>query len=176
MRNCGLDERGEKPATIELILDTKPIADVELATPLRVDFAVEIEIPPLEGYIPRNYEEGEAYPKEKGVNGEEGAIVKEDAGPADDGRYNAKASSDRGGDEFVAVAYSDDVGTFPDVKPSAKQKDGACEGISGELRAMVREGEGEKKGNQQAPKKRDEFATGCGGYCHQVGRGDQGGK
>ena len=119
---------------MELILDTKPIVDGEVTTPLRVDFAVEIEIPPLEGHIPRNYEEGEAYPKGESVNGEKGAVVKEDAGPADYRRDDAEASSDCGGDEFAAVAYSDDICMFPDIKPSAKQKDGRCEGISGELR------------------------------------------
>lgn len=149
MRNRGLNERGEKPATIELILDTKPIADPKVTTPLSIDFAVEIKIPPLEGHIPRNYEEAEAYPKEERVNGEEGAIVKEDAGPANYRRDNAKASSDRGGDEFAAVAYSDDVGMFPDVKPSAKQKGGACKGISGKLKAMVREGEKKKSASAE---------------------------
>lgn len=172
MRNCGLNERREKPATIELILNTKPIADTKVTTPLRVDFAVEIEIPPLEGHIPRNYEEGEAYPKEERVNGEEGAIVKEDAGPANYRRDNAKASGDRGGDEFAAVANSDDIGMFPNVKPSAKQKDGACEGVSGELRAMVREG-GERK--SASAEKRDKCPTGCGGYRGQVGDGTKGG-
>ena len=83
MRNCSLDERGEKAATPELILNTKPFTDAEILPPLRVDLAVEIEIAPLESYIPRSYEEGEAYPKEEGVYGEEGAVVKEDAGPAD---------------------------------------------------------------------------------------------
>jgi hypothetical protein len=133
LRNCGLDEGGEKATAIELILDTKPITDAKIATPLKVDFTIKIEITPLEGHVPWSDEEGEAYPKEERVNGEERAIVEEDPGPADDGRNDAKASSNSGYDEFVTVAYSDDVGMFPDVKPSTKQKDGACEGVSGEL-------------------------------------------
>jgi hypothetical protein len=147
--NGGLNERGEKSATIELILDTKPIADGKLATPLRIDFAIEIEIPPMEGHISRNYEEGEAYPKEESIDGEEGTVVKEDTGPADYRSDDAKAGSDRRCDEFAAVANSDDVGVFPDVKPSTKKKDGACKGISRELRAMVTEGEKRKSASAE---------------------------
>jgi hypothetical protein len=56
LRNCSLDERGEKPATLELILDTKPFIEAEIMTPLKVNFAVEIEIAPLEGEVTRGYE------------------------------------------------------------------------------------------------------------------------
>lgn len=69
--NCSLDERGEKAATIELILDTKPFAEAEIVTPLRVDLAVEIEVAPLEGEVARGYEEDKTQPKEEGVHGEE---------------------------------------------------------------------------------------------------------
>jgi hypothetical protein len=51
--NGGLDERGEKTATVQLILDTKPFVDAKLA-PLRVDLAVKIEVAILEGEVPRN--------------------------------------------------------------------------------------------------------------------------
>ena len=98
MGDCSLDERGEKATTIELILNTKPFTEAKILPPLRVDLAVEIEIATLEGHIPRSYEEGEAYPKEEGVHGEEGAVVKEDAGPADNRRDDAKGSSDGGDD------------------------------------------------------------------------------
>jgi hypothetical protein len=134
LRNCSLDERGEKAATIKLILNTKPLGDVKFPRPLRVDLAVEIEIAPPEGHITRNYEEGETYPKEECVHGEEGAVVKEDASPANNGRDDAEGSGDSGDDKFAAVSYSDDVGMLPDVKPSAKHKCCACERIGGKLK------------------------------------------
>jgi hypothetical protein len=69
--NCRLDKWGEKAATVELILDTKPFIEAEIVTPLKVDLAVKIEIAPLEGEVARGYEEDKTYPKEEGVHGEE---------------------------------------------------------------------------------------------------------
>jgi hypothetical protein len=69
--NCGLDKRGEKTATVELILDTKPFIEAEIVTPLKVDLAVKIKVAPLEGEVARGYEEDKTYPKEEGVHGEE---------------------------------------------------------------------------------------------------------
>jgi len=117
LRNGGLNERGEKTATIQLILDTKPFIDAKFTTPLKVDLAVKIEVATLEGEVPGNYEEGKTYPKEEGVHGEEGTVVKEDAGPTDDRCDDTETSGNSGEDELGAVAYSDDVGMRSDVKP-----------------------------------------------------------
>lgn len=71
MGNCRLDKWGEKAATVELILDTKPFTEAEIVTPLKVDLAVKIKIAPLEGEVARGYEEDKTYPKEEGVHGKE---------------------------------------------------------------------------------------------------------
>ena len=71
MGNCCLDKRGEKAATVELILDPKPFIEAEIMTPLEVDLAIEIKITPLENEVTWGYEKGKAYPKEEGVQGKE---------------------------------------------------------------------------------------------------------
>jgi hypothetical protein len=94
LRNGGLDKWGEKATTIKLILDTKPFIDAKFTTPLRVDLAVKVEVAPLEGEVPRNYEEGKTYPKEEGIHSKEGTVVEEDASPPNDGSDDTKTSSD----------------------------------------------------------------------------------
>jgi hypothetical protein len=117
-----------------LILNTKPFIEAEIVTPLRVDFAVKVKIAPLEGEVTRGYEEGKTYPKEEGVQGEEWPVVKEDSGPAHERGDYTKACSDSGHDELGAIAYPDNVGMFPNVKPSTKHEYDASEGISRELK------------------------------------------
>jgi hypothetical protein len=126
-------QRGEKAATAQLILDTKPLIDAKFATPLKVDLAVKVEITALEGDVPRDYEEGKTYPKEEGVHREEGTVVKKDAGPTDDRSNDTETSGNGGEDELGAVAYPNNVGTCPDVKPRAKQEYDACKGVTREL-------------------------------------------
>ena len=139
LRDGGLDERGEEAAAAELVLYAEPVGDAKAVAPLVVDLAIEIEVASLEGGVARNDEEGETYPEEEGVYGEEGTVVKEDAGPADDRGDGSESSSDGRDDKLRAVTHSDDVGMFPDVEPRAEKKYHGCERITGEL---------DKKGNQ----------------------------
>jgi hypothetical protein len=132
--NCGLDKRGEKAATVELILDTEPFIEAEIVTPLEVDLAVKVKIAPLEGKVARGDEEDKTYPKKEGVHGKERPVVKEDSGPAHERGDDTKGSSDSGHDELGAIAYPDNVGMFPNVKPSTEHEYDASEGISRELK------------------------------------------
>lgn len=147
MGYCSLDKWGEETATSELILDTEPFVEAKGATPLKVDLAVEVEIALLKSEVSRYDEKDETYPLGEGVDGEERAVIKEEAGPTNDRSNNPDGSRNCGDGEFIAVAYPDDVGTIPDIKPSAKQKYHASEGIEGELGDNK---EGNEKGSQQA--------------------------
>ena len=80
----GLDEGGEEAAAVELVLYAEPVVDAKVVCPLEVYLAVEVEVAPLEGGVARNDEQSETYPEEKGVYGEEGPVVEEDSGPADE--------------------------------------------------------------------------------------------
>lgn len=78
-----LTERGKVAAASQFILDTQPAVDAEIAGPFGVYFAFEIEAAASVGDIAWDDEEGECGPEEEGVDGEEGAVVEEDTGPAD---------------------------------------------------------------------------------------------
>jgi hypothetical protein len=132
LRDGGLDEWGEKTTTFKLILDTKPFINAK-STPLRVDLAVKVEVAPLEGEVPRNYEKAKTYPEEEGVHRKERTIVEENAGPTDDRSDDTETGGDGGEDEFCVVANPDDIGMLPDIKPRAEKKYGACEGVTREL-------------------------------------------
>jgi hypothetical protein len=88
-----------------------------LPRPLGVDFAFEVECPAFEGDVARDDEEGEADPEHEGVDSEEGAVIEEEAGPADQGCDDTNRGRDGGGNELRAVADADDVGMFPDIEP-----------------------------------------------------------
>jgi hypothetical protein len=132
LRDGGLDEWGEETTTFELILDTKPFIDAK-STPLRVDLAVKVEVAPLEGEVPRNYEKAKTYPEEEGIHRKERTIIEENAGPTDDRSDDTETGGDGGEGELCVVANPDDIGMLPDIKPRAEKKYGACEGVTREL-------------------------------------------
>lgn len=106
----------------------------EVATPLCVDFSLEVECAHLVGEIAWYANQGEGDPEEEGVDGEEAAVVEEDACPTDEGGEEADGGGEGGGDEFGAVADADDVCVCPDVEPGEEAEDEGDEGVGGDLR------------------------------------------
>ena len=76
------DERRKVSTALQFVLDAETTEDAELAGPLGVDFAFEVEGDAFVGEIPGDDEECECDPAEEGVEAEEGAVVEEDACPA----------------------------------------------------------------------------------------------
>ena len=140
LRDGGLDEGREVAAAPELVLDAEPAGDAKVLRPLGVDLAVEVESVLFIGDVAGDDEEGEAEPEEEGVDGEEGAVVEEDACPANEGGDDTEGSGEGGGDELGAVADADDVCVFPDVEPGAEEEDEARDGVGGELEDRKRRG------------------------------------
>lgn len=84
------DERAVVPATAETVLHPSAVDYGELARPLEVNFAFEIEVPLFVGDVAGRYEDGEGDPEDEGVDAEKGAVVEEDPAPADDRGYEAE--------------------------------------------------------------------------------------
>lgn len=124
-----LDKGVEVAAAVELVLDAQAAVEAEVAGPLGVDLALEVECALLVGDVAWGDEEGEADPEEEGVDGEEGAVVEEDAGPADDGGDDGEGCGDGGDNELGLVADADDVGVVPDVEVDEEGGDEASERV-----------------------------------------------
>lgn len=129
LRDGGLDERVEVPAAVELVLHAQAAVEPEVARPLRVHFSLEVERALLVGDVPRGDEQREADPEEEGVDGEEGAVVEQDAGPADERGEHGERGGDRRDDELGAVPDADDVGVRPDVEVDEEGRDEARQGV-----------------------------------------------
>ena len=133
LRSGGFDEGVEVAAAFELVLDTQTTLCAEIPRPLRVDFTLQVEGAFLVSDVPGCDEEGETDPEEETVDGEEGSVVEEDAGPADEGGEHRKRRRGGANDEFGGVSNADDVGMCPNVEPDEKTRNQACEGIGREL-------------------------------------------
>lgn len=70
------------PVTTHGILDAQTPVRPEIPTPLRVDLPFEVERPLLVCHVSGRDDECETDPEEQGVDGEEGAVVEEDTGVA----------------------------------------------------------------------------------------------
>jgi hypothetical protein len=90
LRNGGFNERREIAAAMELILNAKTTEDTEITRPLGVDFTLKIEGDTAVAHVTRGDEETERNPEKKGVYGNEGAVVEENARPANEGGQKAK--------------------------------------------------------------------------------------
>ena len=88
-----------------------------------VQFSFQVECPLLVGHVTRGDQQGEANPKEEAVDGKEGAIVEENAGPTDDGRENTESGRNGGDDQFGMVSNTNDISVVPDVEPDEKAGD-----------------------------------------------------
>jgi hypothetical protein len=116
-RNGSLYIRREIATARELALYRCAPRLAEELGPLGVDLALEVECVFFVGDVAGDDEEAEGEPEEEGVDGEEGTVVEEDAGPPDEGGDEAETGSNGGEDEFGAVPDEDEVGVFPDVEP-----------------------------------------------------------
>lgn len=87
----------------------------------------------LVGDIAWHDEESEANPQQEAVDGQEHAVVKENAGPSDQGCDYAERGSDGGGDELGDVSNTNNVGVGPDVEPSEQTEDESNKRVSREL-------------------------------------------
>ena len=134
LRSGGFDEWIKVTAAFELVLDTQTTLCAEIPRPLSVDFTLQVERAFLVSDVAGCDEEGETDPEEETVDGEEGSVVEEDAGPADEGGEDAETGSDGGDDEFRFVADADDVCVCPDVEPDEETGDQTCESVGCELR------------------------------------------
>ena len=128
-----LDERAEKATAVELILNAPTARNAERARPLGVDLTLEVEGTLLIGDVAGRNEDGEADPEKESVPGEEGTIVEDDAGPADERGEHSKRGSGRGDDKLGRVADTNDVGVVPEVKPDKEAGDQPCERVRSEL-------------------------------------------
>ena len=99
-------------------MHAQPAGGAELAGPLAVDLAFEVECAPFVGEVAWDNESGKDEPEEEGVDGKEGAIVKEDTCPADDAGEKSQDCGDGGRYQFCSVGGEDDVGVFEDVEPN----------------------------------------------------------
>ena len=133
LTDSSLDERTEITTTFELVLDSQPPFCAEVAGPLGVDLALEIECSAFVGDVPGSDEEGETYPEHECEYGEERTVVEEDAGPSDDGCEDTEGCSQCGEDELGAVAHAYDVSVGPDVEPCKKAEDESDKRICCEL-------------------------------------------
>ena len=113
-----LDERVEVAAALKLVLNAQTAAQAEVAGPLGVDLALEVERALLVSDVAGRDEQREADPEEERVPGEESAVVEDDAGPADEGGEDAKRGSGGADDELGSVTDTDDVCMVPDVEPN----------------------------------------------------------
>ena len=133
MADSRLNERREETAALQLVLDSQPSADTEDLRPLLVDLPGQVEVPVLVGEVPGRDEEREDDPEHEGVDGEESAVVEEDAGPADQGGQYAEGCGDRRENEFRLVRDKDDVGVVEDVEPCAQCEDEGGYGVARKL-------------------------------------------
>ena len=133
LRSGGFDEGVKVTTAFELVLDPKTTLCAEIPRPLRVDFTLQVEGAFLVSDVAGSDEEGETDPEEETVDGEEGSVVEEDAGPADEGGEDAETGCDGGDDEFRFVADADDVSVCPDVEPDEKTGYQSCNGVRREL-------------------------------------------
>ena len=117
-----LDKGAKIAAAAKFILYAKSSRVAQIPRPLRVDLAFEIERAPLVCHVAGNDKEAKAYPEKECVDCEEGAIVEEDAGPANEGGDDAKRGGEGGDDEFGPVTDPDDVCISPNVKPGQQAK------------------------------------------------------
>lgn len=104
-----------------------------------VQFSFKVECPLFVGHVAWRDEQCEADPEEEAVDGEEGAIVEEDAGPTDERRENAESGCDGGNDQLGVVSNTDDIGVVPDVEPDEKAGDKTSERIATELLTLNRD-------------------------------------
>lgn len=135
-----LDVWREVSAAFQEVLNRQPPSDTEVARPLGVDFAFEVEGSLFVRNVSGDDEEAERNPEADGVNGEEGAIVEENSGPTNErceetgGSSNGRGCSSGGMSwrcrrqendkeqgrltyEFPPVAYCNNVGFCPDIEP-----------------------------------------------------------
>ena len=126
-----LDERVEVATAAELVLDAQTAGDAEGAGPLGVDLALEVERAHFVREIPGDEDEDEGDPGEESVDGEEGAVVHEEADPADEGGEDARGGCERGEGQLGVVARADDVRVCPDVEPCEEAEYEGGEGVEG---------------------------------------------
>lgn len=78
-----LNEGAEVSAAVQFVLDAQAAEDAEVAGPLSVDFAFQVEGDALVGEVSGHDEQAESDPAHDRVHGQEGAVVKQDAGPSE---------------------------------------------------------------------------------------------
>lgn len=130
----------EVSAAFQEVLNCHPPLDTEVARPLGVDFAFEVEGGPFVCNVSGHNEEAERNPEADRVNGEEGAIVEENSGPTNErceetgasgngrgcssggmsGRCRCQENNKEQGRltyEFPSVADCNNVGFCPNIEP-----------------------------------------------------------
>ena len=118
MRYGGLDVRREVSTAHELILHTHPALQSKFLRPHGVQFPFQIECALFVCDVARCDEEGKAYPEHECVDGEEGAIVEEDSGPAYERSNDAQRGGNCGDDKLGLIGYSYNVSMCPDIEVS----------------------------------------------------------
>ena len=125
-----------------------------------VDLALEVECASFVGDVTWDDEHSEAEPEEESEYGEEGAVVEEDTGPADEGGDDTDGGGESGEDEFWAVTDANDICVGPDVEPGEETEDHGYDGVDGELVVLKDKvwgkGEGRKEthedvGDEESP-------------------------
>lgn len=134
LTNGRLNEGVEVTAAVKLVLDAKTTVETEVARPLGVDLALEVECALLVCDVPRGDEQGEANPEEERVYGKECTVVEENAGPADERREHGKRSGNRRDDELWLISNTDYIRMVPHVEVNEKSRNETREGVDGELR------------------------------------------
>ena len=124
-----LDERGVVAAAVKLVLDTSASERAKISAPLSIDLSLEVERPFLVGDVSWGDEECKEDPEKEIVDGKEAAIVKENAGRAEERCDDADGRGDGREDELGPVANADDVSVVPDVEPGDDAEDEASESV-----------------------------------------------
>lgn len=133
LADCSFNEWAEIAAATEFILNAKSARITQIPRPLSVDFSFEVERTPFVCHVARDDEKSKAYPEKECVDSEEGAIVKENTGPTDKGRCDAKHGCEGGDNKFGPVADSDDVCVSPHIEPSQQTEDSGNKRVYCEL-------------------------------------------
>jgi hypothetical protein len=133
-------ERRVVAAAAQSVLNAQAAVGAEIAGPHLVQLALERERAELVCDVAGRDEEAKDDPEKESVDGEEGAVVEEDTGPADERSKDAERGGERGYDQLGPIRNPDDVRVVPDVEPGEEGEDEREERVRRQLRVAVSEG------------------------------------
>lgn len=91
--NGRFDVWREVPAALQEVLNSQASSNTEVARPLSVDFALEVESALFVRKVAGDHEKTERNPETECVHGEERAVVEKDPSPADESGKETRRSS-----------------------------------------------------------------------------------